>query len=152
MRVGLQDRATADAVGLGFNSRWRANAIAQAKQPADLVARPFYGVTGKCRRNYSLISSWSRVRVPSLPHQWQSSSEDRARIFLPPCCLRAPPFSGECEQDYIGSRGSNPRRVAKRETSCCSGRPPFRHRSRCRRNYIPQDCDAGATPAAAAKT
>lgn len=29
---------------------------------------------------------------------------------------------------------------------------PFRHRSRCRRNYISQDCDAGATPAAAAKT
>lgn len=23
----------------------------------------------------------------------------------------APPFSGECKQDYIGSRGSNPRRV-----------------------------------------
>ena len=38
MRVGLQDRATADAVGLGFKSRWRANAIAQAQQPADLVA------------------------------------------------------------------------------------------------------------------
>ena len=38
MRVGLQDRATADAVGLGFKSRWRTNAIAQAKQSADLVA------------------------------------------------------------------------------------------------------------------
>ncbi|EEP66652.1 hypothetical protein GCWU000324_03053 [Kingella oralis ATCC 51147] len=47
-----------------------------------------------------------------------------------------PPFLGECKQDYIGLRGSNPRRVAKRETSRCSGRPPFRHRSRYRRNYI----------------
>ena len=28
----------------------------------------------------------SRVRVPSLPHQWQSSSVGRARLFLHLCC------------------------------------------------------------------
>ena len=40
----------------------------------------------KYRRNYSLSRSWSRVRVPSLPHQWQSSSEVEHEYFFIFCC------------------------------------------------------------------
>ena len=41
----------------------------------------------------------SRVRVPSLPHQWQSSSVGRARLFLHLLLQRAP-LSGECRLVY----------------------------------------------------
>ena len=66
MRVGLQDRATADAVGLGFKSRWRANAIAQAKQPADLVAHLLWR-NRQMPKELQPITHGSRVQVPSLP-------------------------------------------------------------------------------------
>ena len=69
-------RATADAVGLGFKSRWRANAIAQAQQPANLVAHLSYGLwrNRQMPKELQPITHGSRVRVPSLLYQWQSSS------------------------------------------------------------------------------
>lgn len=56
--------------------------FATACSSLDITCRaPFYG---ECRWNYTLITSWSRVRIPPAPNQWGRSSavEHEVSSFL----------------------------------------------------------------------
>ena len=81
--------------GRGFESRPAGSpagssvgrACPQKRFPASSLASA--PLVGKCRRNYSLLSSWSRVRVPPLPLQWQGSSAVEHENVSPTLVVRS---------------------------------------------------------------
>ena len=72
-------------------------------------------LVGKCRRNYSLLSSWSRVRVPPLPLQWQGSSAVEHENVSPTLVVRSRQMPKELQLP-------GPVQCRFESCPCCDGR------------------------------
>ena len=107
--------------GRGFESRPAGSpagssvgrACPQKRFPASSLASA--PLVGKCRRNYSLLSSWSRVRVPPLPLQWQGSSAVEHENVSPTLVVRSRQMPKELQL-------SEPVQCRFESCPCCDGR------------------------------